>query len=312
MLVEEKSRVASALGSRVLDTQTLAGGYSHETCLVTVEGGRYVVRLGGTDPAIEAAVMARAARVVPVPGVVALLPPEGRARAGMILNWVEATPLSDVLAEAAWPKEKWILLGREIGRVVAGISSVVFDQPGFFADASLAVSEAPAWSAQLPSLSAQCLATTPPRLCETTRSAWLQLCRAHAPALRDVDTQARLVHADMNPKNLLVTRTTDGWRVGAVLDWEFSYSGCPYGDAANMARFGADYPDGFLDGFAAGYVPHLAQDLPHQVNWAYLGRVLDMFALSDLVTRPPGHPIADQAAQVIERWVTDGVPRTIP
>jgi hypothetical protein len=35
-----------------------------------------------------------------------------------------------------------------------------------------------------------------------------------------------------------------------------------------------------------------------------------MFALSDLATRAPGHPIADQAAEQIRRWVTDGVPRS--
>jgi hypothetical protein len=33
-----------------------------------------------------------------------------------------------------------------------------------------------------------------------------------------------------------------------------------------------------------------------------------MFALSDLVTRPPGHSVADQAAGQIRRWIADGVP----
>jgi hypothetical protein len=45
-----------------------------------------------------------------------------------------------------------------------------------------------------------------------------------------------------------------------------------------------------------------------QIHWAYLGHVLDMFARSDLVTRPPGHPVADQAARQIRRWIADGVP----
>jgi len=38
--------------------------------------------------------------------------------------------------------------------------------------------------------------------------------------------------------------------------------------------------------------------------------VLDMFALSDLVTRPTSHPVADQAAGQIRRWTADGVPRS--
>ena len=96
----------------------------------------------------------------------------------------------------------------------------------------------------------------------------------------------------------------------AVLDWEFSYSGCPYGDAANMARFGGDYPPRFLDGFLAAFAEHQPADLPPAEEWRYLGRVLDMFALSDLVTRPAGHPVAEQAAELIRRWVGEGVPRS--
>jgi hypothetical protein len=34
-----------------------------------------------------------------------------------------------------------------------------------------------------------------------------------------------------------------------------------------------------------------------------------MFALSDLVTRPEGHEVADQSAGVIRQWVTNGVPK---
>jgi hypothetical protein len=73
-----------------------------------------------------------------------------------------------------------------------------------------------------------------------------------------------------------------------------------------MARFGADYPDAFLAGFSAGFAEHHPADLPLPADWAYLGRVLDMFALSDLTTRPLGHPVADQAAALIRRLVTAG------
>jgi Ser/Thr protein kinase RdoA (MazF antagonist) len=136
------------------------------------------------------------------------------------------------------------------------------------------------------------------------------LCAAEADALKAVDGQARLVHADLNPKNLLVSRTDAGWRVDALLDWEFSFSGCPYGDAANMVRFGADYPAGFVAGFVAGFAAHQPADLAPPADWLYLGRVLDMFALSDLVTRPAGHQVADQAAAVIRQWADGGVPRS--
>jgi hypothetical protein len=75
-----------------------------------------------------------------------------------------------------------------------------------------------------------------------------------------------------------------------------------------MARFGAGYPAGFLDGFRAGFAEQQPADLALVEDWAYVGRVLDMFALSDLVTRPVGHAVADQAAEQVRRWVGSGVP----
>jgi aminoglycoside phosphotransferase (APT) family kinase protein len=304
---EEKAVIAEVLGGAVTETRTLAGGFSHETCLVTYAGGRVVARLGGPDPAIEAAVMAAARRHVPVPRVLFVRPGADGVRPVMLLEHVAGTPLSEVLA-AGGPDLRD--LGAEVGRVAAGIAAVGFGRPGFFTDTALAVGPEPPWSGQLPQVAADCMTRVPrTRLDPATRAAWTDLCAAHAPALTAVDGHARLVHADVNPKNILVGRTPAGPCVTAVLDWEFAYSGCPYGDAANMARFAA--PAGFLAGFRAGFAEHRPDGSPLEEDWAYLGRVLDMFALSDLVTRPEGHPVADLAAERIRRWTAEGVPRTV-
>jgi Ser/Thr protein kinase RdoA (MazF antagonist) len=198
-----------------------------------------------------------------------------------------------------------------VGRVVAGIGAVTFECRGFFTDEHLSVRAERPWSQQLCEVAESCMAAAPAaRLDQATRRAWVKLCATHAPALTRIDDHTRLVHADINPKNILVTRMRSSWRVDAVLDWEFSYSGCPYGDAANMVRFGADYPARFLDGFCRAFAEYQPADLALAENWSYLGRVLDMFALSDLVTRPAGHPVAEQAAEQIRCWVTDGIPRS--
>jgi Ser/Thr protein kinase RdoA (MazF antagonist) len=296
MLSDGLVRVAAELGTTAIDAEVLAGGFSHQTYLLTVTGGRVVVRLGGAGHGVEAAVMAVARRHVPVPRVLKV------TDTAMVLEYVTGTPLSEALTGGTALRE----LGAEVGRVAAAISTVPFDRPGFFADAGLGVEQERPWSAQLPQYSAECMDRVPAtRLDAGTRTAWAALCAAHAPALADVDDHARLVHSDMNPKNILVTHTGEGWRVDAVLDWEFSYSGCPYADAANMARFGADYPGDFLDGFRTAFADHLPGG-PTAADWLYLGRVLDMFALSGLVTEE--HLVADQAARVIRRWVADGVP----
>jgi aminoglycoside phosphotransferase (APT) family kinase protein len=308
MRKDEVGDLADALGAKVLDVSTLAGGFSHETCLLTLTDARVVARLGGGDPAIEAAVMAAARVHVPVPEVLLVLKSVGaQGRPAMVIDYVAGTPLSTALTESGGLAE----LGAEVGRVAAGVAAVTFERPGFFG-ADLTVADQPPWSAQLPGFASSCSARTPEaRLSAAERDAWVHLCATHAGELTAIDDQARLAHGDLNPKNILVTRAADGWRVDALLDWEFSYASSPYGDAANMARFGADYPAAFLDGFGRAFAAHQPADLPPPADWAYLGRLLDLFALSDLVTRPLGHPVADQAATVIRQWLSTGIPRWI-
>jgi len=307
----EIDAIAEVLDRPVVEVRPLAGGFSHETCLLTLKGDeRVVVRLGGPDLGIEAAVMDLARAHVPVPQVLSVVPSASDAtRPAMVLEYVTGTPLSDVLAAAGDEANGMAELGAEVGRVMAGMGAVTFGRPGFFTNRNLAVGEMPPWSRQLPEMAATCMDATPSeRLDPATRQAWSALCAAHAPALTAIDAQARLVHADANPKNILVTRVGRGWRVDAVLDWEFSFSGSPYADAANMTRFSGDYPSRFTDGFREGFADHQPAGLPRPADWAYLGRVLDMFALSDLVTRPLGHPVADQAAVQIRHWLSHGIP----
>ncbi|MGB3442071.1 MAG: hypothetical protein WBA97_25270 [Actinophytocola sp.] len=60
-----------------------------------------------------------------------------------------------------------------------------------------------------------------------------------------------------------------------------------------------------LDGYRSAFAEHLPGDQTTEY-WLYVGRILDMFALSSLATQE--HAIADHAARTIRRWVTDGVP----
>ncbi|MEU4564289.1 phosphotransferase [Actinoplanes sp. NPDC023936] len=302
-MIERLESVAQALGSRVVSTSRLAGGFSHETLLVTLADRRVVVRFGGSDPAIEAGVMAAARRHVPVPEVLLVTP------SATVIEYVEGVVLSDVLAGDLGRREA-AELGAEVGRTVAGVARVEFGRRGFFTGASLDVAEERPWSEQLAEVAEHCMSAAPAgRLDAETRRGWVKLCAVHARALREIDWHTRLVHSDINPKNILVARLDSGWEVRSLLDWEFSYSGSPYADAANMARFSDDYPAGFRDGFRDGFAGN--QSLPVAADWAYLGDVLDMFALSDLTTRPVGHIVADRAAEHIRRLVRSQFGRTV-
>jgi len=306
----ELAGLSAALGREVVSSRTLAGGFSHETCLLELTDGPVVARFGGHDPAIEAAVMVAASEHVPVPEVLLVVPGSDGRRPAMVIEYVTGTPLSDVLAEDKFSAAEYAELGAEVGAMAASVARVEFDRPGFFADEQLTVRIEQPWSSQLPEFVGNCMAATPTaRLDRETQRTWAGLCAAHAPALARIDKQARLAHADLHPKNILVSGRGRDWRVEALIDWEFAFSCCPYGDAANMMRFAGEYPAGFADGFLAAFAGHQPAELPPPEDWAYLGRVLDMFALSDLVTRRLGHPVADQAAGVIKRWVAEGVPR---
>jgi Ser/Thr protein kinase RdoA (MazF antagonist) len=167
-----------------------------------------VARLGGSDPPIEAAVMAAARRHVPVPEVLLVMPSDadGRQRPAMILEHGKGTPLSRVLGADQFSDAVLRELGAEVGRVAAAIAGGAFDRPGFFADEHLTVAAERPWSEQLPEVAASCMARTrSSRLDPATQAAWVELCSDRAAALTDIDDHARLVDADLNPKNVLVT-----------------------------------------------------------------------------------------------------------
>jgi hypothetical protein len=114
--VSEIETIARSLAVKVLDCRTIAGGFSHETCLLALTDGHVVARLGGSDPAIEAAVMVTAAKRVPVPQVLAVLPAAGLdARPMMALEYVAGTPLSEVLDRSEPDDATWVEPSRASG-----------------------------------------------------------------------------------------------------------------------------------------------------------------------------------------------------
>ena len=242
MTPAEVDAVEAALGERVLTWRNLAGGFSHETCAVELGSDTVVVRLGGGSPAIEAEVMRLAGAHVPVPRVRHVQESASAdMRPFMVIDHVEGVALSEVLEFDDAPDDLESL-GVAVAEVSLRIGAVtVATQPGFFANAELCVPPESPWSEQLPEVATQCMVRTPDeRLDAGTRDAWIELCTKRAPWLAEIDDQARLVHSDFNPKNILVTHTDAGWHIASVLDWEFSYAGCRYADAGNMLRHAAD------------------------------------------------------------------------
>jgi Ser/Thr protein kinase RdoA (MazF antagonist) len=114
------------------------------------------------------------------------------------------------------------------------------------------------------------------------------LAKGYEPLLATVAGARQLVHADFNPKNILVRESS----VAAVLDWEFAFSSTPLFDVGNMLRFAERYPPAYLDGFHTGFVAG-GGVLP--ADWERISAGLDLFALADFLTRPPDHPYFQKA-----------------
>lgn len=98
-----------------------------------------------------------------------------------------------------------------------------------------------------------------------------------------------LVHADFDPANILVIQQEGAWKVSAVLDWEFAFSGSVLFDVANMLRYAHQMPPEFQAGFLEGLE---SRDIILPDNWRITVSLLNLLSLLDLLVRhdPQNHP----------------------
>ena len=93
---------------------------------------------------------------------------------------------------------------------------------------------------------------------------------------------ANLVHADFDPANILVAEADGKWKISAILDWEFAYSGSWLNDVANMLRYAHQMPDSYRDGFLKGLADN-GLNLPS--NWQSITHQYTLASLLDSMTR---------------------------
>lgn len=291
-------------GRRIVAVRALTGGYSNDNVVVTVtDGGEYVLRRyrRANACAVEAALTARLAGVVPVAGVVATDPDGSSAGEPVLLSTlVPGRPVGEVLRRSTEPTA--VELGRSVGVTLAGIGSVSFAAAGFFSDGSL--QPGPAGVEPTSGLDAfvdRCLdqGNAAGHLSDAEQQNLRRFAEQAAPELAVLRGSHQLVHADFNPKNLLATRRGGRWQVSAVLDWEFAFSSSPLFDIGNMLRDPrpAGFVEAFVDGFRDG-----GGTLPE--DWRRLSQALDLYSLADLLTRPVEHRYFGRAVERIRAMLT--------
>jgi Ser/Thr protein kinase RdoA (MazF antagonist) len=107
--------------------------------------------------------------------------------------------------------------------------------------------------------------------------------------------EKHLVHADFDPANILVCKADSVWKVSAVLDWEFSFSGSLLWDVSNMLRYAHKMPPEFQDAFLKGLT---SGGITLPKNWRITIQLLNLESLLDCLKRSDAKSHPNQCADI--------------
>lgn len=281
-------------GREVLGAELMSGGLSNRNFLVRLDGRprECVLRVYDRDPracAKEVAVLGLVGREVPVPRVFfAEDNPEAgppfavvSAADGISLRTLRSFGDDDPVAEAAF----------DVGRVLARLRHY----PG-----------PPTPQTNAIDLVERALASplAMNRVPAEMRRRMMQLALRWQPRLDEAAGPECLVHGDFNSANIFVKQTDDGWRVAAVLDWEFAIDASPYVDIGNFLRYHRRDRPRYEPVFSAG-LRDGGMDLPP--DWLLIARVMDLPALSELLGRGDvPDDVVRELILLIEETLADG------
>ena len=275
--------------ARVSSAEHVSGGLANTNYRVTLEGLDHpvVVRFYTREPeacAREAALLRLVAGVVPAPRTLYVDPEAGRfAYPYIVLSWEPGVPLIDALADL--PPEDGPSLAAALGAVAARIGSFTFPEPGFFGpDLSIRERLVIGPDGLRHYLRAMLVeGRAGERLGAQLTERLLTQVEAHADELAPLADQRSLIHADYKDGNILVERGPDGWRVTAVLDWEFAFVGASVFDLGSLLRREATLPPGFAAACVAAYRAH-GGFAP--AGWRRMTLLMDLINLCDFLNGP--------------------------
>ena len=210
---------------------------------------------------------------IPTPGYLRIGCWEGHTYA--VCDFVSGISLRELLLRH--PEEDASTALHESAHLIARLREISFDHSGFFNDELIPMS--PLSSEGFVDFMQQCLAEEDVLKClgdsvVQQLSTLISEHRSHVPDF----SQHTLVHGDFDPANLLVHPIDGIWRVAALLDWEFAFSGPWICDVATMLRYAkrisSAYEASFLQGLQEAGV-HLPDHWRCTTDFANLASLLD-------------------------------------
>lgn len=280
-------------GRDVLDAELLSGGLMNRNVLLRLSGrpAECVLRVYDRDPsscAREVAVLGMIGRDVPVPRVFYADEAGEHGPPLAVLSAVDGISLFTL--RSMGDDEALAAASYAAGRVLPSIGK--FPGPPTPAETVGSLVERFGGTAVYQQ-----------RVPAALHERLLAVVNAWQPRLEEVSLVHGLVHCDFNSRNVFVARDGDGWRVSAVLDWEFAIDASPFVDVGNFLRYHRPerpcYEPQFSRGLRDG-----GMLLPD--DWLMIARLMDAPALCELLTRPrvPAS-VVGELIDLLER-MTDG------
>jgi Ser/Thr protein kinase RdoA (MazF antagonist) len=275
--------------------QPLPGGFSGETFLADVLDEEVVVRIygqrsawrGPLAPEVDAAVLELVRGILPVPAVLDVRrgDPDADLPGLLVTSRLPGDRLDLVLPTLTPDGLRQV--GERLGTLLGRLAHMVQPRRGVFADRSLRLVAGPAELRDLPTWLEHHAQALDPGVFGGLRPVVEE-----AQDLLDEDTRACLVHADLNPKNLLVDQVT--LEITGVLDWEFAHSGMPWTDLGNLLRFEREpvLVEAVLEG-CRGFLPHVPDDVLDRA------RAADLYALVELAARDDDNQVVVRSRELL-------------
>ena len=275
---------------RLRSLALLTGGHINTNYALSLADGRcLVLRIYAQGAAAfrkEVDLLHALAGSVPLPGVLlAAFEPRLLAHPYAVIEWIDGLALSDVLrAEpAAAVGEAVAAALLRIGR--CSIPAYPFPPFVDYIRDCLFARGAAAW-----------LGTT------TTARLWalVQERRTFLEELRQAEV---LVHGDFQGDNILLRKGRRGWRVAAVIDWEWAHNGCYLQDLGSLLRIEDSSRGGFREGLEAGFS---REGAPLPGAWYAAARLWDLAALCEKLAYPRHRgEVTLRSICLIERCIAD-------
>jgi len=289
---DELDRFLEALlkGERLTGFEILGGGRANTNIRLARVGDPeddLVLRLYQRDPGQrekEVAVIGRLWGKVPVPDIIVHGDDASVLHAPYVLmHKIPGRRIEERFASLDGRERE--VLGQTLGRILASLHAVRFEQAGFLDDDLKVITPLPGGGRGLLDAAGALLATgeAATRLDETRSGAIRAHLAGRSERFDHWPGSACLVHGDFGLSNILIDGNGDGLSVTGVLDWEFAMAATPFLDLGNLIRPPAGDDARFMAGLERGY---RATDPGLPDDWADLARAVDLLAWVDFAGRP--------------------------